>query len=112
MRRASTRTLVLAGLGVSLVLAGVVSFYASGHPDGLSYVAERLGFASSAGRHHTDGSPLAGYAVRGISDGRLSGGLAGVLGVVLVAVLAFGLMRLLGRKGGGGEAPTASDRER
>jgi cobalt/nickel transport system permease protein/cobalt/nickel transport protein len=105
MRPPSTRALVLAGLAVSLVLAGVVSLYASSHPDGLSYVAERLGFGSPAGAHRTDGSPLAGYAVRGISNDRLSGGLAGVLGVLLVAVLAFGLMYALRRRGSGTRTP-------
>ena len=38
-RRISTKALVIAGLFVSLVLAGIVSAYASGHPDGLEYVA-------------------------------------------------------------------------
>jgi hypothetical protein len=105
MRRPSTRALVLAGLAVSLVLAGVVSFYASSHPDGLSYVAERLGFGSAARPHNTDGSPLSGYAVRGVADGRLSRGLAGLLGVGLVAVLAFGLMFALRRRGSGPRTP-------
>jgi cobalt/nickel transport system permease protein/cobalt/nickel transport protein len=105
MRPPSTRALVLAGLAGSLVLAGVVSLYDSSHPDWLSYVAERLGFGSPAGAHRTDGSPLAGYAVRGISDDRLSGGLAGVLGVLLVAVLAFGLMYALRRRGSGTRTP-------
>ncbi len=98
MRRVRTRTLVLWGLAVSLVLAGVVSFYASSHPDGLEYVAHSLGFGSTAAPHASDGSPLAGYAVRGVSDGRLSGGLAGVIGVVLVGVIAFGLTHLLRRR--------------
>ncbi|MBD3784286.1 MAG: PDGLE domain-containing protein, partial [Micrococcales bacterium] len=33
--RVSTRRLVVVGLAVCLVIAGVVSFYASSHPDGL-----------------------------------------------------------------------------
>ena len=98
-RQISTRRLVATGLGVCLVLAGIVSVWASGHPDGLEFVAEKLGFIDSAGEHATGGSPLADYGVAGIGNERLSGGLAGVLGVVVVAVIAFGLMHLLRRRG-------------
>lgn len=98
-RQISTSRLVVAGLGVCVVLAGVVSLWASGHPDGLEFVAEKLGFIDSAGQHASDGSPLADYGVAGIANERLSGGLAGVVGVIVVAVIAFGLMHLLRRRG-------------
>ena len=97
-RRVSTKTLVVVGLLVSLVLAGVVSFYASGHPDGLESVAGDKGFLSSASQHTSADSPFADYATRGIDDARLSGGVAGVVGVLVVALLAFGLFRLLARR--------------
>ncbi len=100
MRRPSTRALVVTGLVVSLLLAGVVSFYASAHPDGLAVVARQVGIGAPGG-HASDGSPLAGYAVRGVSNSRLSGGLAGVLGVLVVAAVAFGLVRLLARRSRG-----------
>jgi cobalt/nickel transport system permease protein/cobalt/nickel transport protein len=97
--RPSTRRLVLVGLGVCLVLAAVVSLWASGNPDGLEFVAHRLGFAGSAGQHASADSPFAGYGTRGVGDARLSGGLAGVVGVVVVAVVSVGLMHLLRRRG-------------
>ncbi|MEO7268212.1 MAG: PDGLE domain-containing protein [Knoellia sp.] len=96
--RISTSRLVVTGLAISLLLAGVVSLWASGHPDGLEFVAQRLGFLDSAGEHTSDGSPLAGYGMAGVDNPRLSGGLAGLIGVVVVAVLAFGLMHLLRRR--------------
>lgn len=98
-QRVTTRRLVAAGLGVCLLLAGVVSVWASGHPDGLEFVAERLGFGGGAGEHAASGSPFADYGTSGVGDARLSGGLAGVVGVVVVAVVAFGLMHLLRRRG-------------
>lgn len=98
-RRVSTRALLLTGLLVSLVLAGVVSYYASGLPDGLEYVARATGFGSSATPHAADGSPLAGYSTRGVGNARLSGGLAGLVGVGLVALLSGGLFMLLRRRG-------------
>lgn len=97
--RVSTKRLVLIGLGVCLLLATVVSFWASSHPDGLEFVAHRLGFTDSAGRHASSDSPFAGYGTAGVEDARLSGGLAGLVGVLVVAVLAFGLMHLLRRRG-------------
>ncbi|MEU6538212.1 energy-coupling factor ABC transporter permease [Streptomyces sp. NPDC047000] len=79
--RASRRTVWIAGAAVSLLLAGVVSFYASASPDGLEKVARDQGIDKQAKPHASDGSPLAGYGVKDIADARLSGGLAGVIGV-------------------------------
>ena len=67
-----------------LLLAGVASYYASEHPDGLEHVAEKTGFLDSAEDSPTSDSPLAGYSTEGVDDERLSGGVAGVVGVGLV----------------------------
>lgn len=89
--RISTRALVVAGVLVALLLAGVVSFYASGAPDGLNRVAQNKGFAATEKQHAADDSPFAGYSTSGVDNDRLSGGLAGVAGSVVVLVLAGGL---------------------
>ena len=94
----STRRLVVLGLVVSAIVAGVLSFYASSHPDGLTSVAQSLGFADTARDSATSGSPLAGYTVSGVRDARLSGGLAGVLGLAVVGLLMTGLVLLLRRR--------------
>ncbi len=86
------------GLAVSLLLAGVVSSYASSSPDGLEKVAGDIGFMDSAQDSAVAGSPLSDYAVAGVDDARLSVGLAGVVGVLVTAVLAFALFRWLGRR--------------
>ena len=104
-RRPSTRAVVAVGLVVSLLLAGVVSFYASSHPDGLEHVSSSLGFHTTAQDSATSGSPLAGYAVSDVGDARLSGGLAGVVGVVVVAAVMTGLVLLLRRR----RTPTDTD---
>lgn len=96
--RISTRTVVVTGLVVALLLASLVSFYASASPDGLERVAEGLGFAATAGEHASSGSPLADYGLAGIEDARLSGGLAGAIGVVVVGLVMFLLTRLLRRR--------------
>ncbi len=84
--RTSRRALWITGLVTSLVLAGFVSFYASSNPDGLEKVAHDKGIDSRARKHASDGSPLAGYGVKDVADARLSGGLAGVIGVGVTVV--------------------------
>lgn len=86
----------LAGLAVALLCAGVLSGFASASPDGLERVAERLGFASAA-REPLVAGPLAGYQVAG-ADGALSGGLAGVIGTLVVLAVGLLLGRLLRRR--------------
>lgn len=93
----STRAVVVVGVVISLLLAGLVSYYASGHPDGLEYVGETLGFGESARDSAVAGSPLADYAVSGVDDARLSGGLAGVVGVLVTGAVMAGVLMLVRR---------------
>jgi hypothetical protein len=98
MRRTTTRALLVTGLLVTLVLAGVLSFYASSHPDGLEHVAEQVGFSSTAEDHAASGSPLADYGTKGVENERLSGGVAGIVGVLVVGALGGGLAWVLRRR--------------
>jgi cobalt/nickel transport system permease protein/cobalt/nickel transport protein len=99
-----TRTVWLVGLFLALLVAGVGSYYASSSPDGLEWAAEETGFADTARDSATADAPLADYAVDG-EDGRLSGGTAGVIGVVVTLALAGGLALLVRRRG----SPPAAD---
>jgi cobalt/nickel transport protein len=94
------RTFLALGLLVCLLVAGVASSYASSHPDGLEHVAEQTGFLDSAEDSATAGSPLADYSTHGVDDARLSGGVAGVIGVVVMLLLSTGLFWGLRRRGG------------
>ena len=97
-------TWVAVGIAVvALLLAGVVSYYASANPDGLEYVAEKTGFIDSASEHGAADGPLADYGTKGVDDERLSGGLAGVVGTVVVLVLAGGLALVVRRRPGSTE---------
>ena len=104
-----TRGLLLVGLLLALLIAGVGSYYASSQPDGLEASAERTGFADTARDSATADSPLADYGVDGVDDARLSGGLAGVVGVVTVLVLAGGLTLLLRRRSSRADADADTD---
>ncbi|MEU8260758.1 PDGLE domain-containing protein [Micromonospora sp. NPDC048999] len=107
---------LLGGLLVALLLAGVVSNYASSHPDGLDASLlkgctvnaddEITGGSCPAqqAKEHELGGPLADYGVRGVTNGFLSTGLSGVIGVLLTFALAGGLFWLTRRRGAGPRA--------
>ena len=97
--RTSTRRFWAVGLLVALLVAGFGSYYASSHPDGLEYVAEQTGFLESAEDSPTAGSPLADYSTEGVDDPRLSGGIAGVVGVLVTLALMGGLAMAVRRRG-------------
>ena len=84
-------------LFISLLLATILSHFASTFPDGLEKVAETLGFAGAASPAPVLKSPAPDYAISFVSEGRLSTSLAGILGVLICFFLPFGLY-LLRRK--------------
>jgi cobalt/nickel transport system permease protein len=96
--RTSRRTLWVTGLVTSLVLAGFVSFYASADPDGLEKVAHDKGIDKKEKEHAAADSPLADYGVKDVSDARLSGGLAGVIGVGVTVVAGSAVFWALRRR--------------
>lgn len=83
------RPLLIGGGLVAILLAGVVSFYASASPDGLEKVAADKGLNAHEEEHRLSDAPLADYGVKGIENERISVGLAGVVGVG-ITVLAGG----------------------
>ncbi|MBG0562465.1 PDGLE domain-containing protein [Actinoplanes aureus] len=99
-RRRRLGWFLVAGLLVALVLAGVVSNFASESPDGLDHAA-RVGCVFDVGGeiiagtcmaqgetgHELAGSPFADYAFGAT-------GLSGVIGVLATFVLGSGLIRL------------------
>ncbi|GAA0580219.1 hypothetical protein GCM10010172_76470 [Paractinoplanes ferrugineus] len=100
-----------AGLLVALILAGVVSNFASASPDGLDATA-RDGCTFGADDEITGGtcmlqqekdhqmadSPLADYGIKGIDNPYLSTGLAGAAGVLIVFGVGGGAFWLLRRR--------------
>jgi cobalt/nickel transport protein len=89
---------ILVGLCAALVLAGIVSFFASSSPDGLERVAEDKGFLEKRGVVPAMVSPVPEYAWPGIKRGKLATSVAGVMGTLLVFGAAYGVAALLKRK--------------
>jgi cobalt/nickel transport system permease protein len=104
----SHRKVWLAGLVTSLVLAGGVSFYASASPDGLEKVAADQGIDKKTEEHAAAGSPLADYGVKDVEDARLSGGLAGVIGVGATIVAGSAVFWVVRRRRTADDVPPVS----
>ncbi len=95
----STKFLI-AGLGISLVLAFLLSPLASSLPDGLEKVIETIAPSAHVEDPDSPGAaPLPDYTVTGLKNDWLSTGLAGVIGTVGVFAVAFLIGKALSRKG-------------
>ncbi|SCK38845.1 cobalt/nickel transport system permease protein [Streptomyces sp. WMMB 714] len=94
----SNRRMWLGGLLATVLCAGVVSFYASASPDGLEKVAADNGIDEKARDHDAADSPLADYGIADIADARLSGGLAGVIGVGVTLAVGSGVFVAVRRR--------------
>ncbi|MCR2801146.1 PDGLE domain-containing protein [Microbacterium sp. zg-Y818] len=91
-RRISTRAFTIASFAIILLIACVVSFGASSHPDGLEFVAESTGFIGAAEDSATATSPFADYGAVFIGNPWLSLALAGAIG----CLVTFGLAWIIG----------------
>jgi cobalt/nickel transport system permease protein len=85
--------LAFGGLLVTLLLAGVASFFASASPDGLEFVAEDQGFLDSAKDSAVGGFIFADYG----DVGGIPVGIAGVLGVAVVLLLGWVIAKVVTR---------------
>src|SRR5262245_2303500 len=92
--RGSVRPVLLIGGAVALLLAGVVSVFASSSPDGLEHVAGEKGFLETARAHLLADLPLADYG----KVGGIPLALAGILGVVVPITIGWLLLRLVARR--------------
>ncbi|MEU9377918.1 energy-coupling factor ABC transporter permease [Streptomyces sp. NPDC048255] len=96
----STKKVWAVGMVSALALAGIVSSFASGSPDGLEKVAADKGIDAKADQytHATAGSPLADYEIKDIGNEGLSVGLAGVIGVGATVAVGSGVFWAVRRR--------------
>jgi cobalt/nickel transport system permease protein len=90
---------MLGALVVAVAIAAFLAPFASPLPDGLESVAERLGFAGSARALWPALAP--GYELRWAALGRAGTALAGVVGTLAAAALAWALSRGVGSREAG-----------
>ena len=103
--KVKTRTFVIGGLLVALVLAGVVGQFAVDNPDGLERVAEDTGFIESGSDHALGDFIFADYATAGISNETLSLAVAGIIGTVVTLAVAAGIFLATRERRGRDPAP-------
>jgi cobalt/nickel transport system permease protein len=82
------------GVAVTFLIAGVMSLFASAHPDGLEFVGAKLGFESAAKDSAVASSPLDDYGVSGIGNTQVSGALAGIIGVLVTIAVGLAIAKL------------------
>jgi len=86
------------GLGISLLLALLLSPFASPSPDGLEKVAETKGF-SEKGKSSTfwKHAPFSDYTLPWIRNQKVSAALSGLIGTLAIFFIALGIGRLIKR---------------
>ena len=95
---ARNRNTLIGGTILALLVAGVVSYFASRDPDGLEAAAERLGIvATPESGVRPPVSPFKDYSVKWLPEGFSSNAVAGVTGTVLVLGILLGTGAVLRR---------------
>jgi cobalt/nickel transport system permease protein len=94
------KSLLASGLAVSLILAMLISPFASAFPDGLEKVAEDKGFIQTATEEAVvwTASPFPDYQVTAIEQESVSTAFAGLIGSLLVFTLAVGTGKRMSRQ--------------
>ena len=101
-RISSAGAFAAGAMGIALAVAAFVSPFASALPDGLDHAAKRLGFATRAYAEWE--APFAGYALPFSTSPELATALAGVVGTLAAAAIAWAVSRGV-TSGGRGDAP-------
>jgi len=84
------------GLGVSLLLALLLSPFASSSPGGLERVAETKGFAEKGEEWKLwKHAPFSEYTIPWIKNEKVSTALSGLVGTLAIFLIAFGIGKII-----------------
>jgi len=75
---------------IAILLAAILSQFASSYSDGLEKVAETLEFGGTASPEPVMRAPLPNYIIPALGNSGLSTSLAGIIGVLVCFFLPFG----------------------
>ena len=81
---------------VAVLLASIGVLFASAAPDGLEKLAEKIGIADRARNFLR--TPLAGYEVGSFRSPWFREAAAGLIGLVMILGVCFGLAKVLARR--------------
>ena len=83
------------GLIVAVILATIISPFASGAPDGLEKTLDNNSHVASLEKSEIQfASPLPDYSVPGIASEKISTGFSGLLGTIAMFVIGFAIIKL------------------
>jgi hypothetical protein len=97
-RRTSIAAFVVAGLAVAVLLVVFVAPHADSNPDGLAKVAADEGIDRGERASAVDGSPLAGYGVKGVDHEGVGKVVAGLVGIAVTFAVVLVLLWLVRRR--------------
>jgi cobalt/nickel transport protein len=93
-----TKKNILIGLFAALILAAVISPFASSRPDGLERVAEDKGFLEKGEGVQAVVSSAPDYVFPGIKNEKVAKSLAGAVGTLCVFAAGYGVAAMLKKK--------------
>lgn len=91
--KTSSKRSITVPLIASGIIAAVISPFASGFPDGLEWVAQKYQFFHDSLPSFV--SPLPDYSVSWVNSEIISTGLAGLVGVLVTFLIAWGMVKVL-----------------
>jgi cobalt/nickel transport protein len=89
------KKLLIAGFIIAVLVAAILSPFASSYPDGLERVAEDKGFIVLAGGKELIKTWMPDYVFPGINHEGVATALAGIIGTILVLIVLYGIGKLL-----------------
>jgi cobalt/nickel transport protein len=89
------KKLLMAGFIVAILVAAILSPFASSYPDGLERVAKDKGFIILAEGKELIKAWMLDYVFPGLNHEGAATAVAGIIGTVLVFVVLYGLGKLL-----------------
>lgn len=81
-------------LGLAILIAVLASFFASSNPDGLEWVAEKLGFIEKGQGFE---SLMTDYAMPGINNPVLTAISAGIIGLLVCFSIFWGSAKIISK---------------
>ncbi|MCF6096485.1 PDGLE domain-containing protein [Thermovorax subterraneus] len=84
-------------LFLAIIIAALLSQYASPLPDGLERVAEDLGFLEKGESPVLKFSPMPDYTITTINNEKISTAIAGITGTLITLAFAWGCIKLIAK---------------
>ena len=92
------RKTIIIALIISIAVVVLAAALASSHPDGLEWVARRLGFLGRAEETSSISAPMPDYTISAIKSSFWSSLAAGALGVGTVFLIAYLVGKIIKRR--------------